>query len=95
MAEENNNNNNQNKNQVRLKVEPDKEAGNYINAVSVHVNNNEVILDLGYLIPNQSPTTIKLVNRVNMSHKTSESLMNILSNAMLDWRNKQQQKDNQ
>jgi hypothetical protein len=79
---------------VHLKIEPEKEQGTYSNAVSVHVNHNEVILDFGYLLPNQSPVTIKLVNRVNLSHKTAESLMKILSNAILDWRNAQKKDTN-
>jgi len=82
--------NNQN---IQIKLDPDKEAGSYSNAVSVHVNQNEVILDFGYIIPNMKPTTIKVIDRVNMSHQTAESFMNVLSNAMLDWRNKQ--KENQ
>ncbi len=88
-------NNQQGQNNVHLKVDSNQEQGVYSNAVSVHVNHNEVILDLGYLIPNQSPVTIKLVNRVNLSHKTAESLLKVLSNAMLDWRNKQAEKNKQ
>ncbi len=87
MAEE------QKKQSIHLKVEPDKEQGSYSNAVSVHVTHNEVILDFGYLIPNQSPVTIKLTNRVNLTHRTAESLMKTLSNAMLDWRNNQASKE--
>jgi len=80
------------KKQVNLKLPENIEAGVYSNAVSVHVNNNEVIIDFGYIIPNMNPTTIKVTSRVNMSHKSAESLMNVLSNAMLDWRNKQKSK---
>ncbi len=74
---------------INLKVDPSLEQGSYSNAISIHVNNNEVILDMGYILPNQNPVTIKLVSRINMTHQTAESLMNVLSNAMLDWRNKQ------
>lgn len=81
MSEENNQ-------KVQVKIGEEKEVGSYVNAVSVHVNQNEVVVDLGYVLPNSSPTTIKVVERVNMSHKTAESFMNVLSNAMLDWRNK-------
>jgi len=77
---------------VNLKIEPALEQGTFSNAISIHVTNNEVILDCGYLLPNQSPMTIKLVARINMTHQTAESLMNVLSNAMLDWRNKQKNK---
>jgi len=75
--------------QVQVKIEPAQEQGVYANAVSVHVNQNEVILDFGYIMPNVKPMTIKVVNRVNLTHQTAESFMNVLSNAMLDWRNRQ------
>ncbi len=84
-----------NKQQVQVKIGEDKELGSYVNAVSVHVNQNEVVLDMGYVLPNSNPTTIKVVERVNMSHKTAESFMNVLSNAMLDWRNKSAEKPQQ
>ena len=79
--------------QVQVKVDPSLEQGVYSNAVSVHVNQNEVILDFGYILPNSKPMTIKVVNRVNLSHQTAESFMNVLSNAMLDWRNRQKGND--
>lgn len=75
--------------QVQVKLDPAQEQGVYANAVSVHVNQNEVILDFGYIMPNVKPMTIKVVNRVNITHQTAESFMNVLSNAMLDWRNRQ------
>lgn len=75
-------------NKISLKIDGAVEQGIFTNAISIHVNNNEVILDLGYMLPNMPEPTIKLVNRVNMTHRTAESLMNVLSNAMLDWRNK-------
>ena len=74
--------------QVQVKLDPALEQGVYANAVSVHVNQNEVILDFGYIMPNVKPMTIKVVNRVNITHQTAESFMNVLSNAMLDWRNR-------
>jgi len=77
---------------IQVKLEPGIEAGIYSNAVSVHVNQNEVILDFGYIVPNVKPTTIKVVSRINVTHNTAESFMKVLSNAMLDWRNRQ--KDN-
>lgn len=79
---------------IQVKLDPQVEAGIYSNAVSVHVNQNEVILDFGYIIPNLKPTTIKVVNRVNISHQTAESFMNVLSNAMLDWRNRKKEQEN-
>lgn len=83
-----------NQNAIQVKVDPAAEQGTYSNAVSVHVNKNEVILDFGYILPNVKPTTIKLVDRVNLSHATAESFMKVLSNAMLDWRNKQKEGGN-
>lgn len=79
--------------QVQVKVEPAQEQGVYANAVSVHVNQNEVILDFGYIMPNVKPMTIKVASRVNITHQTAESFMNVLSNAMLDWRNRQKGAD--
>ncbi len=77
---------------VNLKIDSALEQGTFANAISIHVNNNEVIIDFGYMLPNQTPVTIKLVDRINLTHQTAESLMNVLSNAMLDWRNKQKNK---
>lgn len=76
-------------NNITLKIDNAIEQGVFSNAISIHVNNNEVILDFGYMLPNQNPVTIKLVSRVNLTHQSAESLMKVLSNAMLDWRNKQ------
>lgn len=73
---------------INLKIEAAQEQGSYANAISIHVNHNEVILDFGYMMPNQDPLTVKLVSRVNLTHSTAESLLSVLSNAMLDWRNK-------
>lgn len=49
------------KSNVNLKIDNDLEQGVFSNAISIHVNNNEVILDFGYMLPNQNPVTIKLV----------------------------------
>ena len=75
--------------QIKVKVEAAQEQGVYANAVSVHVNQNEVILDFGYIMPNENPMTIKVASRVNITHQTAESFMQVLSNAILDWRNRQ------
>ncbi len=77
------------KQQIQVKMEPGHEQGIFANAVSVHVNQNEVVLDFGYILPNSKPTTIKVVSRVNLTHHTAESFMKVLSNAVLDWRNRQ------
>mgnify|MGYP000264015868 CR=1 FL=1 len=65
--------------------------GVYSNAVSVHVNPNEVVLDFGYSTPNSNPPEIHIVSRVNMNHKNAESFLTVLQNAMLDFRNKMAQ----
>lgn len=77
--------------QIQLQVPEDQQAGVYANAVSVNLNPNEAILDFGYILPNAKPTTIKVVARVNMTHKTAESFLKVLQNAILDWRNKQKE----
>ena len=74
---------------VQLKVSEEQQGGVYANAVSVNLNQNEVIIDFGYIIPNVKPTTIKVTSRVNMTHRTAESFLKVLQNAVLDWRNKQ------
>ena len=77
---------------IQIQIPNDRQAGVYSNAVSVNVNPNEVVLDMGYIVPNVKPTTIKVVSRVNMNHRTAESFMKVLQDAMLDWRNKQKDK---
>lgn len=80
--------------QVQLKVPEDQQQGVYSNAVSVNLNQNEVIIDFGYIMPNVKPTSIKVVSRINMTHKTAESFLKVLQNAVLDWRNKQKEFEN-
>ena len=77
------------KQQIQVRIDPETESGIFSNAVSVHVNQNEVVVDFGYILPNSKPMTIKVVNRVNLTHQTAESFMKVISNAMLDWRNRQ------
>jgi hypothetical protein len=77
------------KKEIQVKLEPGMEQGIFSNAVSVHVNQNEVVIDFGYILPNAKPMTIKVVSRVNLTHQTAESFMKVLSNAVLDWRNRQ------
>ena len=79
--------------QVQLKVPEDQQQGAYANAVSVNLNQNEVIVDFGYIMPNVKPTSIKVVSRVNMTHRTAESFLKVLQNAVLDWRNRQKEID--
>jgi len=76
---------------VQLKVPEDQQQGTYANAISVNLNQNEVIIDFGYIMPNVKPTSIKVVSRVNMTHRTAESFLKVLQNAVLDWRNKKKE----
>ncbi len=80
-----------NEKKYKVKVSEALEAGVYTNAISVHFNSNECIIDMGYSVPNAGEPLIKVVSRVNMSHKTAESFINVLSNALLDWKNKQKE----
>ena len=73
---------------IKLKISDEVEGGKYVNAVSVHINQNECVVDFGYHLPNTAEPTVKVVERVNMSHRTAESFLNVLSNAVLDWKNK-------
>lgn len=76
----------------KIQIDFAKEAsqtGTYANAVSVHVNPNEVVLDFGYSEPNANPPKILVTSRVNLNHRTAESFLSVLQNALLDFRNKQ------
>jgi len=72
-----------------VKINEDMEQGVFANAVSVHFNNNECVIDMAYTIPNSPEPTIKVVSRINMTHKTAESFMKVLTDTFLDWKNKQ------
>jgi len=76
------------KKEYTVKISEDIEAGNFANAISVHFNGNECVIDMGYTLPNAPKPTIKVVNRTNMTHKTAESFLKVLSNALLDFKNK-------
>lgn len=76
-----------------MKFTEETEAGHYANAVSVHVNKNEIVLDFAYSMPNivsdeEAEKLIKIVSRINLTHATAESFLKILTNAVLDWKNK-------
>ena len=68
------------------------ENGVFANAVSVHFNGNECTLDMGLTLPAAEKATIKIVSRTHMTHKTAESLLKLLSNAILDYKNKTEKK---
>lgn len=69
-------------NKVQLKIDPASENGVYANAVSVHVSQAEMTIDLGYMLPGFNPATIKVVSRVNLTHQTAESLLDVLGKAI-------------
>jgi predicted transcriptional regulator len=81
------------KKKYKVKLPEGKEEGVYANAASVHFNSNECIVDMAYVIPNASEPILKVVSRVNMSHKTAESFLKVLSNAILDFKNKNKDKE--
>jgi len=72
-----------------IKIDENIEQGVFANAVSVHFNGNECVIDMAYTIPNSPEPTIKVVSRINMTHKTAESFLKVLSDTFLDWKNKQ------
>jgi hypothetical protein len=76
----------------KVKITPELESGVYANAASVHFNANECIVDMAYVLPNAPEPMLKIVSRVNMSHRTAESFLKVLSNALLDWKNKTKEK---
>lgn len=76
------------KQKIQIVLPESKKTGTYSNAVSVSINDNEVILDFGYIIPGSNHPTIEVVSRVNMGHKSCDSFLNVLQNAMLDYKNK-------
>lgn len=79
----------QEKKQIKVSFDRDVAlSGTYSNAVSVHVNQNEVVIDFGYSLPNASQPEILINSRVNLSHKTAESFVSVMQNALLDFRNK-------
>lgn len=80
------------KNQYKVKISEELEGGVYANAVSVHLNNNEAVIDMAYLLPNSPEPLLKVVSRINMNHRTAESFLKVLSNAILDWKNKTENK---
>lgn len=85
MAEENKH---EKQTKYKVKISEEIEGGVFANAVSVHFNNNECVIDLAYSVPNAPEPVIKVVSRVNMTHQTAESFLKVLSNAILDWKNK-------
>jgi hypothetical protein len=76
----------------KVKMTEEMETGVYANAVSVHFNANECVLDMAYVMPNAPEPMLKVVSRINMSHKTAESFLKVMTNALLDWKNKQNSK---
>jgi len=77
--------------QVKVVVTEEAQAGIYSNAVSVNVSVNEIVLDFGYLVPGGAEKVVKVLQRVNMTHRTAESFLKVFQNAVLDFRNKQKE----
>lgn len=73
---------------INISIPEDMKAGVYANAASASVTANELILDFGYILPNEKPMTVKVVSRVNMSIKTAESLVQLLQGSIGDYYNK-------
>jgi pyruvate dehydrogenase E2 component (dihydrolipoamide acetyltransferase) len=73
---------------INISVTEEMKAGVYANAASASVTANELILDFGYIVPNEKPMTVKVVSRVNMSIKTAESLIQLLQGSIGDYYNK-------
>ncbi|MBT3865109.1 DUF3467 domain-containing protein [Candidatus Peregrinibacteria bacterium] len=89
MADDNKDNK---KKEYLMKIAEATENGVFSNAVSVNMTGNECTIDFGYTLPNTEKPTIKITSRVHMTHPTAESLLKVLSNAILDFKNKKEQK---
>jgi len=59
------------------------------------VNQNDVVLDFGYIVPGVKPMTIDVVSRVTMGHRTAENFLKILQDSLLDYRNAVKKAQNQ
>lgn len=70
---------------INISITEDMKAGVYANAASASVTANELILDLGYIVPNEKPMTVKVVSRANMSIRTAESLVQLLQGSIGDY----------
>jgi len=75
---------------IKISITEEMKAGVYANAASASVTANELILDLGYIVPNEQPMTVKVVSRANMSIKTAESLVQLLQGSISDYYSKVQ-----
>lgn len=73
---------------LQILIEDSVKGGVYSNAASTSVTANELILDFGYILPNEKLPTVKIVSRVNMSIKTAESLAQLLQGSIGDYYNK-------
>ena len=70
---------------IQITVEESMKAGVYSNAASASVTVNELVLDFGYIVPNERPAQVKIVSRVNMTVKTAESLLQLLQGSVNDY----------
>ncbi|MCX6807551.1 MAG: DUF3467 domain-containing protein [Patescibacteria group bacterium] len=74
-------------NKIKIVVPDQQRVGKYSNAVSVSVTQNDVVIDMGYIVPGQE-STVEVVSRINMSHGTAESFLKVLQDTLLDYRAK-------
>lgn len=72
----------------QVHIDDKTRSGKYANAVSVHVNRNEVVIDFGYIQPGQGQNRIDVVSRVNLNHDVAKSFMSLLQDAILDFQNR-------
>lgn len=89
MTEENNQ-----QRKLNIKIPSDLESGTFSNAASVHVTKDGIVVDFAYALPKMNKdaeTTLKVVSRVNMTHGSARSFLNLLSNAVLDFENKKKE----
>lgn len=70
---------------IKISITEEMKGGVYANAASASVTANELILDLGYIVPNEQPMTVKVVSRANMSIRTAESLVQLLQGSIGDY----------
>ncbi len=65
---------------LQVKLPDALEAGVFANASSATIGLNEVILDFGFLVPNQN--SVKVVSRVLMTQNSLIDLVKMLNNIL-------------
>jgi len=59
------------KKEYTVKISEDMESGSFANAISVHFNGNECVIDMGYTLPNAPKPAILCQTRQNQQSKSS------------------------